>query len=113
MAKLRYSGIFKIIRDQVKLIPRGYVSTYGNVAASVSLKNARIVGWALRGNQDSTIPCHRVVQKSGTLAVNFSLGGAGEQRRRLLADSTVFISDYQVDLKKCFFDLTKTQLSHS
>ncbi|MFA6249947.1 MAG: MGMT family protein [Candidatus Shapirobacteria bacterium] len=99
------SPVFDHIRMLVRQIPKGYVSTYGAVARAAGV-DPRVVGWALRGNQDKTIPCHRVVQKSGTLSPNFSLGGWQEQRRRLLKDRTRFIRPNQVDLTCVFTDFT-------
>jgi O-6-methylguanine DNA methyltransferase len=94
---------FDLVRNLVKTIPQGKVMTYGAVASALGLKSPRIVGWALRGNQNPQIPCHRVVQKSGTLAPNFSLGGWQEQKRRLLADGVIFTKNNQVDLSKCLY----------
>lgn len=97
---MKNKGIFDAIRKIVMTIPEGNVCTYGQVAESVGINNPRIVGWALRGNQNPLIPCHRVVQKSGTLAKNFSLGGWQEQKRRLEKDGVTFISKNQVDMTK-------------
>jgi methylated-DNA-protein-cysteine methyltransferase-like protein len=97
---------FDLVREIVKKIPQGKVSTYGNVAQALGLASPRIVGWALRGNQNSQIPCHRVVQKSGTLAPNFSLGGWQGQKQRLEADGVSFVKDNQIDMENSFYDLT-------
>jgi methylated-DNA-protein-cysteine methyltransferase-like protein len=94
------SDTYTAIRDLVKTIPKGKVLTYGDVAKAINLKSARVVGWALMGNQDPSIPCHRVVQKDGYLAENFSLGTAVEQKRRLLADGISFTKANQVDMAK-------------
>ncbi len=100
---------FRLIRQTVKYIPTGKVSTYGNVAQALSIKNARVIGWALRGNQDKSIPCHRVVQKGGTLSPGFSLGGWQEQRRRLIAEGLHFSGRHIKNFKKHFYNLTKTK----
>jgi len=92
-------SLFEDIRNVVKKIPKGKVSTYGDVAAMVGTTDARKAGWALHGNQDKTIPCHRVVKKDGTLAKNFSLGGWDEQQKLLEADGVVFTTDHQVDME--------------
>jgi len=55
-------GLFDDIREVVRKIPKGKVSTYGDIAAMVGTTDARKAGWALHGNQDKTIPCHRVVK---------------------------------------------------
>jgi len=98
---------FNKVRDFVKSIPRGKVCTYGQVASHLGLKSPRIVGWALRGNQDKNIPCHRVVQKEGTLSPSFSLGGREEQKKRLLIDDTPFLSEFTVDLSKALYQIKK------
>lgn len=94
---------FELIRDLVRQIPKGKVSTYGAVAEKLGIKSARVVGWALRGNQDVTLACHRVVHKNGTLDPKFSLGGADEQQRRLEIDGIIFKKNHQVDLEKFQF----------
>ncbi len=101
-------SLFKQIREVVKQIPKGNVLTYGDVAKIVGITDARKVGWAVYGNQDKNIPCHRVVAKDGSLAEKFSLGGWKEQKLRLLEDGTSFISEKIVDLKKCRWAYVKS-----
>jgi len=91
---------FQRIRKIVAQIPRGKVATYGQVTKLVGIRDARVVGWALRGNQDPGVPCHRVIKAGGVLAANFFLCTWREQKRRLKADGVVFVSQMQVDLKK-------------
>jgi methylated-DNA-protein-cysteine methyltransferase related protein len=81
--------IFREIQSIVKTIPRGKVTTYGTIAKLVNT-TPRVVGWALRGNKNPSIPCHRVVKKDGFLAAQFSLGNWPEQRRRLEAEGLKF-----------------------
>lgn len=51
----------------VKRIPRGSTLSYGQVATSVGSPRAgRAVGSILKGNFDSTVPCHRVIKSDGT-----------------------------------------------
>jgi len=94
------NSIFEKIRTQTSKIPIGKVATYGQIAEMVGTKDARMVGWALHGNQNPKIPCHRVIHKDGTLAENFSLGGWQEQRFRLENDGVTFVTEKQVDLEK-------------
>ena len=84
--------IFQKIRHIVCLIPSGKVSTYGAIAKAVGT-NPRVVGWALKGNSDMAIPCHRVVKANGILAAQFSLGNWPEQRRRLISEGIQFIGN--------------------
>jgi O-6-methylguanine DNA methyltransferase len=75
-------GIFLKIRDEVRKIPKGMTKSYGEIAKKVGTK-PQVVGWALRGNEDMSIPCHRVVKVNGEVADKFSLGNWPEQKRRL------------------------------
>ncbi|MBI2464752.1 MGMT family protein [Candidatus Shapirobacteria bacterium] len=81
--------IFQKIRHIVCQIPSGKVSTYGAIAKAVGT-DPRVVGWALKGNSDMAIPCHRVVKANGSLAAQFSLGNWPEQRRRLVLEGIEF-----------------------
>jgi len=95
--------LFHEIRKTVKKIPRGKVTTYGAIAEFVGTRDARLVGYALWGNQDKKIPCHRVVKKQGFLAEKYSLEGWQGQKSRLLKDGVIFVGEKQVDLKKHFW----------
>jgi len=56
-------------------VPRGYVTTYGALAARIGCASARAVGGALRRNPLAPeVPCHRVV------ASDLTLGGFAGQR---------------------------------
>jgi len=103
---MKRKGVFITIRGIVSKIPKGKVTTYGDIAKSLRLESARTVGWAVMGNQDSNIPCHRVVKKDGYLAKNYSLGGWDEQKKRLKCEGVNFIKKYQVDLKKHYWKIS-------
>lgn len=86
---VKNKGIFVKIREEVKKIPKGKTKSYGDIAKLVGT-NARVVGWALRGNEDISIPCHRVIKANAELADKFSLGNWPEQKRRLEAEGIRF-----------------------
>ena len=88
------------IYEAVKKIPRGKVTTYGQVAEMAGNKKmARAVGNALHKNPDpEKIPCYRVVNAKGELAGEFAFGGEGAQARLLQADG-IAVVDGRVDLK--------------
>jgi O-6-methylguanine DNA methyltransferase len=96
------SNTFSQIRTIVGQIPAGKVSTYGTIAKIVGT-TPRVVGWALRNNQDMNLPCHRVVKSNGTLADNFSLGNWPEQRRRLMSEGIRFNGQKIVNFNKHLF----------
>lgn len=84
----------------VKRIPKGYVLTYGDIAKLAGVKNPRTVGQILHKNPDqTTIPCHRVVNASGQLSRNFAFGGIKLQANKLIKEG-VEVKNYRVDLKK-------------
>ncbi|MGB9706461.1 MAG: MGMT family protein [Microgenomates group bacterium] len=95
--------IFRKIRNLVAKIPKGKVTTYGEIAKALGIKDARVVGWAIYGNTDPKIPCHRVVMRDGFLAKNYSLGGAKIQKEKLKKEGVKFIGKFQVDLKSHFW----------
>ena len=79
----------------VKMIPKGRVATYGQIAALLGRpRGGREVGWALSGCDDPRVPCHRVVDRNGRLAPHFR-----EQRARLRGER-VTVSSRHVDLAR-------------
>jgi len=94
----------KRIYEAVKLIPRGKVATYAQVAEMAGDKKmARAVGNALHKNPEpGIIPCHRVVNSKGELAGEFAFGGAWKQAE-LLRSEGVEVIDGKVDLNKFMF----------
>ena len=81
--------IFEKIYQLVKLIPKGEVTTYGQIAKKLKI-SSRTVGWALHANHNSDIPCHRVVTKNGRIAKNYSMGRWRKQRERLISEGVRF-----------------------
>ena len=92
-------GLFEKVYKVVRKIPKGKVTTYGEIARAIGTKDARKVGFALHANSDPKTPCHKVVNKDGRLAPNFAFDGEKEQRRRLMAEGVSFIEE-RVNLKK-------------
>jgi methylated-DNA-protein-cysteine methyltransferase-like protein len=86
----------------VRRIPRGRVSTYGEVARQAGLpRQARLVGYALhtlRGG--TTVPWHRVINAAGRIALGDSGGAATTQRLRLIAEGVVVAQNGRVSLKR-------------
>ena len=91
------------IYEAVKLIPRGSVATYGQIAEAVgSRRLSRVVGYALHVNpQPGIIPCHRVVKRDGEVSTAFAFGGANQQVELLKSEGVAFLDGSHVDMKKC------------
>ena len=90
------------VYDFLKTIPKGTVTTYGQIAAHLgNPKLARVVGNILHNNPDpASIPCHRVVNARGQVAANFAFGGAEAQRKLLEEEGVVFGEDGRVVMQE-------------
>ena len=93
---------FEKVYEAVKLIPRGSVATYGQIAAAVGNRRlSRVVGYALHVNpQPGVIPCHRVVKRDGEVSGAFAFGGANRQVELLKAEGVEFLDAAHVDMKR-------------
>jgi methylated-DNA-protein-cysteine methyltransferase-like protein len=66
----------------VRRVPRGRVSTYGDIAKVAGLpRRARLVGTVLK-HTAVKVPWHRVVNASGR--ISFPVGSASHERQRAL-----------------------------
>lgn len=94
---------FEIIYETVKLIPKGSVASYGQVAAAAgNPRLARVVGYALHSNPaPGIIPCHRVVMKDGSVSSAFAFGGANRQVELLKEEGVSFLDESHVDMARC------------
>lgn len=88
--RLRFQDVYHIVR----MIPRGYVATYGQIAAMLgNIRWARMVGYALHDNPDGDFtPCYRVVNKEGRVSDAFVFGGRNRQID-LLREDGIKVSD--------------------
>lgn len=95
-------GFFDLVYLLVRRIPRGRVATYGQVARLLGApRAARIVGWAMHDNPHGRrVPCHRVIQKGGSLSPNYCLADPGRQRRLLEREGVTFGLDGRVELDR-------------
>jgi methylated-DNA-protein-cysteine methyltransferase-like protein len=119
------ASFFDRVYVVVKLIPKGKVATYGQVAAILEHpRAARTVGWALHGLPErlaACVPWHRVINAQGrisnTSGRKFSrlphrrarggkprAGGAEEQLRRLKKEGIKFDKTGRCDLRKCLWE---------
>lgn len=89
------------IYSAVRLIPRGRVATYADIARAVGRPRAwRHVGNILNKNRDRRIPCHRVVRSDGLVGgFGFPSGSQGKIRR--LAEEGVRVKNGMLDLACC------------
>ena len=80
----------------LRLIPRGRVTTYGEIARYLATDAVRAVGTAVGKNPNAPeVPCHRVVL--GTGAIGHYSGGDGTSTKiALLADEQVTVLNKKV-----------------
>ena len=93
--------MYREVYELVKQIPKGKVTTYGEIGKVLGL-NSRLVGRILGENVDlEGIPCYRVVCGDGSLG-GYVLGG--ELKARLLScDGVGVVSGKVVKFKEKLF----------
>lgn len=88
-------GMFSDMLAAVRRIPKGRVSTYGDIAAASGHPGAaRQVVWALRAGEG--VPWHRVVGAGGRIR---RTGESGFEQRLRLRSEGVAITGDRIDLK--------------
>lgn len=75
-----------------RLIPKGKVATYGQLARLAEKpKAARAVGVFMKNNPDApVVPCHRVVASNGKLTGYSGVGGIVQKKKMLINEGVVF-----------------------
>ena len=79
----------------IRRIPKGWVATYGQVAAMAGLpRRARLVGYVLQHLDPAIkIPWHRVVNAKGEVSYSLSRNGGDAIQRRLLEKEGIEFDD--------------------
>ena len=86
--------VYKIVQN----VPKGKVTTYGDIGKKLNTKGYRAIGQVLHKNPTwPQVPCHRVVMADGSLASNYGMGGPSVQCARLEAEGVTFIES-KVDI---------------
>lgn len=86
----------------VKMVPKGKVVTYGQIALLLGIpRAARAVGWVMALTPEHLkVPCQRVIYRHGGLAKSYGYGGLRQHRKDLEADGVRVRKDYTVDLSE-------------
>lgn len=110
-----YDRVYKL----VKKIPKGKVSTYGQIGQMLGL-NPRVVGWALNRlakykshNRDiinhistNTVPWQRVINSKGKTSTNKLMNIPLDLQKKLLEKEGVkFDKDEKINLKKFLWQI--------
>jgi methylated-DNA-[protein]-cysteine S-methyltransferase len=82
------------VYEALRLVPRGYVTTYKALADAIGCKSPRAVGQALKHNPYAPeVPCHRVI------ATDLSIGGFhGNREGRWIARKRQLLQHEGVEL---------------
>ncbi len=92
-------ALFPRVYDIVRQVPRGKVTTYGDVAQLVGPGcDARVVGYAMAACPDD-VPWQRVINSQGKISQR-SGDGPAKQQMRLEAEGIEFDVRGKVDLKR-------------
>jgi methylated-DNA-protein-cysteine methyltransferase-like protein len=91
------------IYEAVRRIPRGRVSTYGDVASAAGMPgHARQVGYALAAletREDGDVPWHRVVNAKGCISPRGGDRSAEALQRALLRAEGIRFQSDAIDLE--------------
>ena len=91
------------IYEKLRLVPKGKVITYKELAKSVNSNASRFVGRCMKNNLDPvSIPCYKVVLTNGEVW-NYSSKGGTKSKIRKLENDGVEIINGNVDLEKFGF----------
>lgn len=105
---------FDRVYELTAQIPRGKVTTYGHLAEACGLKSsARTVGWAMNGAKESNLPCHRVVNRNGTLTGRIHFGDSNLMEELLRSEGIEFDEEGNVNMKKHLWIPTKYKKGNS
>ncbi len=96
-----YPEVYLRIWKAVKMVGKGRVATYGQIASLCNLKgHARLVGYALHNlPKNSGVPWHRIVNSKGMISLPEQTGGY-ERQRVLLEREGIQLINGRINLDK-------------
>lgn len=99
------SSFFEDAKAVAKLIPKGRVCSYGEIAKYLgAAKSARMVGWAMNSSlPEENIPAHRVVNRKGLLTGKKHFDGVNKMQELLASEGVVVIENQIQDLEKIWW----------
>jgi methylated-DNA-protein-cysteine methyltransferase-like protein len=91
-----YGRIYRIVR----LVPRGRVASYGQIARIAGRCSPRNVGYAMAAvPADSGVPWHRIVNSRGMISVRSHGGECTAQRQLLEGEGIEFGPSGRIDMR--------------
>ncbi|HTD93402.1 MAG TPA: MGMT family protein [Chitinophagaceae bacterium] len=112
LTNIRPSGkkednFFDLVYEVARQIPKGKVTSYGAIAASLGAKSsARMVGWAMNGAGGTRpkVPAHRVVNRNGMLSGKHHFATPDAMEKLLKKEGIKVKDDKVLDFEKHFWD---------
>ena len=90
------------IYSLLKRIPKGKVTTYGELAKATKL-HSRTVGMLMKKNErPDEFPCYKVVKSDGSIG-GYSGKGGIITKIKLLEKDGISVKKGKIDLKNCLF----------
>lgn len=97
------SKIYSLLRR----IPKGKVTTYGELARVAKL-HPRTIGMLMRKNKDpKNIPCYKVVRSDGSIG-GYSGSGGIKTKTKLLERDGITVKNGRINLKNRLFRFSKS-----
>lgn len=99
-------NFFARVYEVAKQIPEGKVTSYGAIAVFLgAARSARMVGWAMNASHnDSTIPAHRVVNRTGLLTGKHHFEGTNLMQQLLENEGIIIKNNQIIDFEKHFWN---------
>ena len=107
MEKTNSSDIYAAIYAIVCKVPKGRVTTFGAIAASIGMKSgARLVGYAMNESHAAKpkVPAHRVVNRNGLLSGKHHFNPPEKMQQLLEKEGVTVIDDQVQNFQSLFWD---------
>jgi methylated-DNA-protein-cysteine methyltransferase related protein len=101
--KKETSDFFARVHATARMIPRGKVSTYGDIGEYIGGRiTARMVGWAMNAahNAFPMVPAHRVVNRNGLLTGKMHFATPSLMQELLESEGVIVIEDQVQNFKE-------------
>lgn len=99
--KIQKGKLFYKILTTVQQIPKGIVSTYGQIATIAGTQNPRLVGFALATLKEGTdVPWFRVINSKGEISFPDQSDGFKIQYSLLQNEGIIFDSKDRINLEQ-------------
>lgn len=109
----QHADFFEQVYEIVRLIPKGRVTSYGNIAKALGTpKSSRMVGWAMNASHGKhNVPAHRVVNRNGMLTGKMHFSTPSEMQALLEEEGIKVVEDKIQYFSLHYWDVTENLLN--